>query len=230
MRDNNLKVVLTGEGSDEFLGGYDILKRRPAPLLGSRPGLQRSRPLLLRKLYGDVKGISDTSQAYLEAFFRNGLTETDEPALQPPGALAQHRPHQALFSAGTRAQLTGYDGKDDLDEALCRIEDSWSALARAQFVEVGHSCRSTPFLAGRRTGDGPRGRRALTHSSTTGGGVRCHHPAGLAPARSEREIHPQAGRGRPGACRGAGEDQAPYRAPIRNAFLGPDAPDAWASC
>ena len=40
VRDSGYKVVLTGEGADEFLGGYDIFKEaKSAPLLGTAAGL-----------------------------------------------------------------------------------------------------------------------------------------------------------------------------------------------
>src|SRR5262245_13111367 len=51
VREHGFKVVLTGEGSDEMLGGYDIFKEaKIRRFCAARPESSR-RPLLLRRLY-----------------------------------------------------------------------------------------------------------------------------------------------------------------------------------
>ena len=45
VRDNGYKVVVTGEGADEVLAGYDIFREAPgARVLGPRPGVGHARP------------------------------------------------------------------------------------------------------------------------------------------------------------------------------------------
>ena len=77
---------------------------------------------MLRKLYGDVKGISGTSQAYLEAFFKNGLTETEDPTYSHLVRWRNTARNKRLFSSQTRAALADYDGAGRLDEALDGLE------------------------------------------------------------------------------------------------------------
>jgi asparagine synthase (glutamine-hydrolysing) len=79
VHDRNYKVVLTGEGADEFLGGYDIFKETMVRRFWARQPDSKWRPALLRRLYPDIGGLSSASAAYLRAFFGQGLTEIDRP-------------------------------------------------------------------------------------------------------------------------------------------------------
>ena len=50
VRENNIKVVITGEGADEILAGYNIFKEaKIRRFWASQPN--SFRPFLLRKLY-----------------------------------------------------------------------------------------------------------------------------------------------------------------------------------
>ncbi len=51
VHENGIKVVITGEGADEFLGGYNIFKETMIREFWSRQPDSRIRPLLLQKLY-----------------------------------------------------------------------------------------------------------------------------------------------------------------------------------
>jgi asparagine synthase (glutamine-hydrolysing) len=49
VRDRNLKVVITGEGADEFLGGYDIFKEMAIRRFWAKQPDSQQRPLLLQR-------------------------------------------------------------------------------------------------------------------------------------------------------------------------------------
>ena len=54
VRENNIKVVITGEGADEMLAGYNIFREaKIRRFWASQPG-SSIRPLLLTKLYPDI--------------------------------------------------------------------------------------------------------------------------------------------------------------------------------
>lgn len=74
-----LKVVLTGEGADEFLGGYDVFKEDRIRRFWARVPESRWRHQLLVRLYEDIPGITKLSRAYLARFFQEGLLETHLP-------------------------------------------------------------------------------------------------------------------------------------------------------
>jgi asparagine synthase (glutamine-hydrolysing) len=70
VRDSGYMVVLTGEGSDEMLGGYDIFKEaKIRAFMAAHPDSSR-RPQLLKRPYLYLNHVQAQSHAYLKAFFR----------------------------------------------------------------------------------------------------------------------------------------------------------------
>jgi asparagine synthase (glutamine-hydrolysing) len=132
VRERGLKVVLTGEGADEFLGGYDIFKEMKVRRFWAKAPDSRRRPLLLRRLYRDIGALGDTTSAYLSAFFRRGLAHTDSPfyshALRWNNATRLHR-----FLSRPRDRTP-----DSLAEAIpLPLEFArWSHLGQAQYLEA----------------------------------------------------------------------------------------------
>jgi asparagine synthase (glutamine-hydrolysing) len=69
VRENSYKVVLTGEGADEILAGYDLFKEaKVRRFMEARPN-SRLRPLLLQKLYPYLRNSPTRSVAFAKAFF-----------------------------------------------------------------------------------------------------------------------------------------------------------------
>jgi asparagine synthase (glutamine-hydrolysing) len=78
VNENNLKVVLTGEGADEIFGGYNIFKEAKIRRFWAANPDSKVRPLFLKKLYPYIfkdKRLSNT----LSAFFKKGITNPDNP-------------------------------------------------------------------------------------------------------------------------------------------------------
>ncbi len=73
---NNLKVVLTGEGADEFFCGYNIYRETKARWFWGRNPQSKLRPMLLAKLYPYI--LNDPKlMPTLKAFFKTGIEDTD---------------------------------------------------------------------------------------------------------------------------------------------------------
>lgn len=135
VREQGLKVVLTGEGADEVFAGYDIFKEaRVRRFCGRQPG-SRIRPHLFRKLYPYLPGLQQQSAEYLAAFFGAGDVPLDDP-------LFSHRPRfkstaatKIFFSPDLRASLAGYDAAEELASRLPQDFGRWHALHQAQYLE-----------------------------------------------------------------------------------------------
>jgi asparagine synthase (glutamine-hydrolysing) len=136
VRDCGYKVVLTGEGADEFLAGYDIFKEAKVRRFWARQPASTWRPKLLRRLYPDINWTGSGSPAFLAEFFRGGLTELENPAYSHAVRWRNNRRCCRFFSEGLRADLAGRPGG-----AISAVDypsrfRSWGPLEQAQFIEA----------------------------------------------------------------------------------------------
>jgi asparagine synthase (glutamine-hydrolysing) len=129
-----IKTVLTGEGADEFLVGYDIFKETKVRAFWARQPDSTLRPKLFRRLYPYLPELGRVSPAYIAAFFRVGL---DHPEARDfghmvrwNGRLAERYLVPALSEAASAATAEDLDRLIDAD--LYRKD----AVARAQHAEV----------------------------------------------------------------------------------------------
>ena len=108
-RATDVKVVLTGEGADEVLGGYDIFKEsKVRQFWAQQPELDAGARGCSKRLYPYLDLTSEQSAAYLKEFFGVGLSNPDDPVFLAPAALGDHRAVQAvLVGRLSRAQVDG---------------------------------------------------------------------------------------------------------------------------
>ncbi|MBD1845631.1 asparagine synthase (glutamine-hydrolyzing) [Cyanobacteria bacterium FACHB-63] len=134
---HNLKVVITGEGADEILGGYDLFKEMTIRRFWSKQPDSKLRPLLLKRLYPEISQFG-SAEAFLTAFFKQRLTDTDFNIYS----------HWLRWS--NTARLRRLLLQPPIDSLNTWIEDrlplpakfgSWSSLGQAQYLEM------TTFLA-----------------------------------------------------------------------------------
>lgn len=227
VQQNEIKVVLTGEGADEFLGGYNIFKETKLRHYWAREPDSQVRPLLLKKLYPYVQGLGSRS-SYLEAFFRRGLTETDRPEYSHAIRWSNNAPLRRFFSPAARSALGEYD---PVAEVVKELEAHpsfrhWSPLAKAQYIEV--SIFMSEYLLS------SQGDRMLSAHSVEGRFPFLDHRiiefASRIPPRlkmrglNEKYILKQAMRGIvPDSVRT--RTKRPYRAPIQAPFFGKAPPE-----
>jgi hypothetical protein len=86
VRQNGYKVVLTGEGADEALGGYDLFKEAKIRQFWARQPDSRWRPLLLKRLYPYLD-ISRRQQRLSEELLWPGAGAAGGDGLFTPAAL-----------------------------------------------------------------------------------------------------------------------------------------------
>lgn len=137
VRENDIKVVLTGEGADEFLGGYNIFKEAKLRRFWARDPDSAMRPQLLKRLYPYVQGLGEGG-TFLEAFFRRSLTETDRLDYSHAIRWANTAPLRRFFAPEVRTALDGYDPVAEVVTGLRRHPDfaNWTRLAQAQYIEI----------------------------------------------------------------------------------------------
>ncbi len=131
VRQNNFKVVLTGEGADEILAGYDIFKEAKVRRFWARHPESKMRPLLLRRLYPDIGGLTNTAGAYLTEFFRNGMSETNLPWYSHAVRWRNTSRTRRFFTPELRQELDQVIGAVPYPHAFRR----WEPLAQAQYLE-----------------------------------------------------------------------------------------------
>lgn len=221
VRRSGYKVVLTGEGADEFLCGYDIFKEDKVRRFWARQPDSRWRSLLLQRLYQDIARLSESTGAFLAAFFKDRLTEVECPWYSHLIRWRNSRRSCRFFSAGMAAGSVGGPDEHLRSVPLPRRFGEWSPTERAQYWEI--TTFLSPYLLSSQ-GD----RMAMAHS------VEGRHPfldhrmvelASRLPSRMKlrvlRDKH---------ILRAASRDwlpaeirqrpKRPYRAPIHRSFFG----------
>jgi len=140
VNDSGIKVVITGEGADEFLGGYNIFKEAIIREFWSREPSSKIRPLLLQKLYPYLAQFQGRNNALLKMFFGYGLQESNSPV------------YSHLVRWNNSLHIKEHIRKDFLNGAADPVESFISTLpeelaeldllSRAQWIE------STQFMSG----------------------------------------------------------------------------------
>ncbi len=225
VRDAGIKVVLTGEGADEVLAGYDIFREaKVRAFVARQPGSPR-RALLFDRLYPWLaRGPREAHEMATRFFTRDA---------DPSAPLFSHLPRfraaaalMRLFAPALRARLSGVDPMAELSASLPPAFASFGPLAQAQYLEM-RTLLSGYLLSAQ--GD----RASLAHS------VEGRFPfldtgvvAAAARMPESHKLHvldekhvlkrvaaslvPRSILERP---------KQPYRAPDAASFFGPDAPD-----
>ena len=118
VRQNAFKVVLTGEGADEILGGYDIFKEAKIRRFWAENPVSRLRPLLLRRLYPYLDSIQRQPQAYLQSFFHVAQKDMADPFFSHLPRWELTAKLKAFFSKEVRQTLQSSDCMAELVQAL----------------------------------------------------------------------------------------------------------------
>ncbi len=135
VRESGYKVVLTGEGADEVLAGYDLFKEVKVRAFLARNPRSAWRPLILKRLYPYLAASPVRSLPYAEAFFNTADTAF-------PAAYRSHVPRwkstsmiKVFLSETYRNFLRSYRSVNELAIYFgpASVRDD---LSQAQYIEM----------------------------------------------------------------------------------------------
>jgi asparagine synthase (glutamine-hydrolysing) len=132
-RERNIKVVLTGEGSDEVLLGYDIFKEAMVRRFCLKQPESQWRPRMFDRLYPYLGG--QRGGAFWAQFFLNAGAADDPLFSHMPRFLLTSRIKE-FYTDEMRAALAGTDALQQLRDELPPQFQRWSTLERAAYLEV----------------------------------------------------------------------------------------------
>jgi asparagine synthase (glutamine-hydrolysing) len=135
VRENNIKVVITGEGADEMLAGYDIFKEGIIREFWSCQPNSKYRPLLLQKLYPYLAQFQGKNKSTLKFFFGYQLQDTASPFYSHILRWRNTSSIQNFFSEDMKSNLNGYDQYDEVRKMLPHGFDQYDRLNKSQWLE-----------------------------------------------------------------------------------------------
>ncbi len=136
VRENNFKVVLTGEGSDEILGGYDIFKETLIRAFWARNPESSWRPLLLKRLYPTLPLSAARARFYLETFYKAGLAKTTAFHFSHIPRMNTTTKIKDFYTDDVHERLTDFDAVAGFGRDLPKDFNRWHHLSRAQYLEA----------------------------------------------------------------------------------------------
>lgn len=132
VRESGFKVVVTGEGSDEMLGGYDIFREGRIRELWTRD--PAAAEAAVAQLYPWMKRSPHQAPAFAKSFFGRNLVAGD-PAIS-------HRPRwdaTAVLRSMLTADVRAASDRSPADEVVAAMPSEaagWDPLSRAQWLEM----------------------------------------------------------------------------------------------
>lgn len=224
--DQGFKAVLTGEGSDELFGGYNIFQEAAVRRFWARDPDSTLRPRLLARLYPYLSRDLAAGGSLMTEFFKFGMSELDDP-------LYSHRPRFRTTTRNLRFLTTSVREEaallgDPEARLLARLPAGFGELgplSQAQLVEM--TTFLTPYLLP------SQGDRMMMANSVEGRfpflDVNVAEFAAALPEKlrlngiREKYLLKRALQGTVPEVINR-RPKLPYRAPILLAFFGPDAP------
>lgn len=136
VHDSGFKVVVTGEGSDEMLGGYDIFREAVVRAFIARHPHSGRRKEIIQSLYPWLQRNPTAAPAFARRFFSQALDGKDlalshRPRWQSAAAISR------MLNEEVRHELEQYDVAEEFIDRMPSDARSWHPLSRAQWIEAG---------------------------------------------------------------------------------------------
>jgi asparagine synthase (glutamine-hydrolysing) len=129
------KVVLTGEGADEALGGYDLFKEAKIRQFWAHNPSSNWRPLLLKVLYPYLETSGTQAKTYLQNYYSIGLDNPNQPGFSHLTRWLTTAQCKVFFSNELNSALRE-DAATSLTKQLPTAFGHWHPFNRAQYLEA----------------------------------------------------------------------------------------------
>ncbi|MBN2757328.1 MAG: asparagine synthase (glutamine-hydrolyzing) [Bacteroidales bacterium] len=136
VRENNIKVVITGEGADELLAGYNIFKETKIRHFWANQANSKYRPLLLKKLYPYIPQLQSANSSILKLFFGYKLSETNLPTYSHLLRWNNGNHIKKYFSQNIINETLNYNPAQELNDKLKDKFKDYDNLSKAQWLET----------------------------------------------------------------------------------------------
>lgn len=135
VREAGYKVVVTGEGSDEMLGGYDIYRQALVRSFLARGNGSEIRTEIVRLLYPWLKRNPAGAPAFARQFFSQSL-QSDDPASSHRIRWNSASALMRLFDADVRRELQKQPVAEEFLQRMPAGSRDWHPLSQAQWIEI----------------------------------------------------------------------------------------------
>ncbi len=135
VRESGIKSVLTGEGADEVLAGYDIFREAKIRRFWARHPDSVKRPMLFDRLYPYLARAPQQTKGMAQAFWKQGLSEANNPGFSHGPRWKTTSTIQKFFNTETSEKLLATPPPNVL-ESLPPNFSKWSKLGQDQYLEI----------------------------------------------------------------------------------------------
>lgn len=136
VKNNGYKVVLTGEGADEFLAGYDIFKETKVRRFIEKFPDSEIRPLILKKLYPYLANSPSRSLQYAKKFFNIKTSKYEQQFYSHLPRWNSTSKIRNFFSDDLKTALDDNQKAEELSKLLPAEFLSNDYLSRSQYIEI----------------------------------------------------------------------------------------------
>ena len=228
VRDHGFKVVVTGEGADELLGGYGVFQETMVRRFWARQPSSTLRPQLLRRIYPYLSQDLGKGGGFVGAFFGQRLEETDDPLYGHRPRFATSAQNLRFLHPDVRAEAASeVHGAERIAADLSDNFSSFGPLGQVQWTEIEtfltryllHAQGDRMLMA-----HGVEGRFPFLDVRVAEFAASLPERARLADLQEKPLLRRAVGHLLPSEI--TARRKLPYRAPILRPFFGPSAP-AW---